>query len=68
MLRIKAACAIVASVFRKRLPSSARKFLRRKKAEIRRKFLSTEETESKVRDLVREIFKRYTGKSVELTS
>ena len=48
----------------KRLPRSVRKFLRRKKAEIRRRFLSRPEAEAKVRELVERTFGQYTGSSV----
>ncbi|MBI2055745.1 MAG: hypothetical protein HYT42_02545 [Candidatus Sungbacteria bacterium] len=43
----------------RRLPKSARKFLRRKKAEIRRQFLSLGEAEKKVGELVAAIAGRY---------
>ena len=38
-----------------KLPKSIRKFLRRKKSEIRRQFLDAKEAESKIEELVKEI-------------
>lgn len=40
-----------------------RKFLRRRKAEIRRQFLSLEEAEVKVQELVKEAYRQYAGRS-----
>jgi len=37
------------------LPKSIRKFIRRKKSEIRRQFLDTSEAEEKIRELVEKI-------------
>ena len=43
----------------KRLPHSVRKFLRRRKAEIRRQFLSGQDAEEKIMELVRQTFQAY---------
>lgn len=39
-----------------------RKFLRRKKAELRRQFLSPPDAEQKVRELVSQVHQQYTTK------
>ena len=44
----------------KRLPRSARKFLRRRKADIRRQFLSPAQAEEKIGELVQGVRQRYT--------
>lgn len=43
----------------KRLPKSARKFLRGEKARIRREIFALREAEEKIHQLVEEIYKRY---------
>ena len=45
------------------LSKSVKKYLRRKKSEIRRQFLDAEEAEKKIAELVREIFVK-TGRKV----
>lgn len=51
----------------KRLSRSIRKFLRRKKAEIRQQFLNLEESEPKVKELVERVFKEYSKVEAKVT-
>ena len=48
-----------------KLPKSIRKFLRRKKTEIRRQFLDTEEAEKKIEELLKEISERFRKKEAK---
>jgi hypothetical protein len=43
----------------KRLPKSIRKFLRRKKAEIRSQFSDPGEQEKRIKELLEQIYKKY---------
>ena len=49
---------------KKKLPRSIRKFLRRRKAEIRRQFLSPEEAEAEIRELVLNVHQQHNGEEV----
>jgi hypothetical protein len=44
---------------KKRLPKSIRKFLRRKKAEIRSQFSDPGEQEKRIKELLEQIYKKY---------
>ena len=50
------------------LPKSARKFLRKEKARIRRGFSNTEEAEAEIKELVIGIMGKYNKKKVETVS